>query len=332
MNSIFLGLEERINYVYTEEQKQRLGKLAGLSETTVFTPQQLMEAPQRFAQTQWIFSTWGMPALTPQQLAALPALKGVFYAAGSVQGFARGLLQQGVRVFSAWQANAVPVAEFTVSQVLLANKGYFSAMRLHSTGRRAEGLAAAEQHPGNYGCKVGVIAAGQIGRMVIRALSARQLQVLVYDPFLSEAQAAELGAQKVGLEQLFRECQTVTNHLPNLPTTQKMLTYPLFASMKPNATFINTGRGAQVDEAGLIRALQECPQRTALIDVTDPEILPEDHIFYRMPNVLLTPHIAGSMNDEVHRMADYMLEEYARVAAGEPTRYEVTLPMLETMA
>ena len=70
----------------------------------------------------------------------------------------------------------------------------------------------------------------------------------------------------------------------------------------------------------------------ALIDVTLPEILPEDHIFYRMPNVLLTPHIAGSLNDEVHRMAQYMIEEYTRVMAGEAPLYEVSWKMLETMA
>ena len=63
-----------------------------------------------------------------------------------------------------------------------------------------------------------------------------------------------------------------------------------------------------------------------------PEILPEDHIFYRMPNVLLTPHIAGSLNDEVHRMAQYMIEEYTRVMAGEAPLYEVSWKMLETMA
>ena len=333
MKSIFLGLQEQVDYVYTDEQLLRLEQTAGLCSRHVFTVEQLAADPAAFADVDWVFSTWGMPSMTEQQIASLlPALKGVFYGAGSVQPFARPFLARGVRVFSAWQANAVPVAEMTVAQILLANKGYFAAMPLHSTGRRAEGLAACRSYPGNYGCKVGIIAAGQIGRMVIRALAQRRLQVLVYDPFLSDEDAAALGAQKVDLPTLFRECQTISNHLPNIPTTQRMLDHSLFSLMKPNATFINTGRGAQLVEADLVRALQEQPARMALIDVTDPEVLPEDHIFYRMPNVLLTPHIAGSMQDEVHRMAEYMLEEFARVQSGEKPLYEVSAKMLETMA
>lgn len=78
----------------------------------------------------YLFSTWGMPALGKEQIRAyFPSLKAVFYAAGSVQGFAREYLEAGVQVFSAWAANAVPVAEFTVAQILLAGKGYFQGLR-----------------------------------------------------------------------------------------------------------------------------------------------------------------------------------------------------------
>ncbi len=333
MKSIFFGLDERMNYVYTAAQKQELAEKAGMLTTETVTQEMLLAEPEKYAEVDCIFSTWGTPALTEEQVAKyLPNLKYLFYGAGSVQYFARPYMNNGVRVFSAWQANAVPVAEFTVAQVLLANKGYFAAMQLHSVGRRAEGWEVCNRCPGNYGCRVGIIAAGQIGKMVIRALAARKLEVLVYDPYLSEEAAAQLGARKAELDEIFSTCQTISNHLPNLPATQRMLTYEHFSRMLPDATFINTGRGAQIDDEGLIRALQEVPTRMALIDVTLPEVLPEDHIFYSMPNVLLTPHIAGSLNDEVHRMAQYMIEEYDRVVAGEAPLYEVSFKMLETMA
>ena len=333
MRSIFFGLDERMNYVYTPAQKQELAEKAGMLSTETVTQEMLLAEPEKYADVDCVFSTWGTPALTEEQVAkCLPNLKYLFYGAGSVQGFARPYMNNGVRVFSAWQANAVPVAEFTVAQVLLANKGYFAAMQLHSVSRRDEATAVANSFPGNYGCRVGIIAAGQIGRMVIKALAARKLEVLVYDPFFSEEAAAALGARKASLEEIFATCQTISNHLPNLPATQRMLTYEHFSKMLPNAVFINTGRGAQIDDEGMIRALNEVPTRMALIDVTLPEVPPADHPFYSMPNVLLTPHIAGSMNDEVHRMAQYMIEEFDRVMTGEAPLYEVSFKMLETMA
>ena len=100
--------------------------------------------------------------------------------------------------------------------------------------------------------------------------------------------------------------------------------------MRPHATFINTGRGAQIDEAGLIRVLKNRPDLTALLDVTNPEPPDDDSELYRLPNVFLTPHIAGSLNDEVHRMARLAIDECRCYASGEALRHEVTEEMLMT--
>ena len=124
----------------------------------------------------------------------------------------------------------------------------------------------------------------------------------------------------------------VSNHLANNPQTREMLTYDHFTRMMPYATFLNTGRGQQVREADLVRILRERPDLTAVLDVTWPEPPEEGHPFYQMENCILTPHIAGSSGQEVHRMARYMVEEFRRVRSGEPCLYEVTEKMLETMA
>ena len=155
---------------------------------------------------------------------------------------------------------------------------------------------------------------------------------MAYDPFASDEKLQALGAKRATLEEIFSQCQTISNHIANLPATQGMLTYGLFSRMKPNATFINTGRGAQVVEADLLRALQEEPGRTALLDVTWPEPPEEGSPLLTQENVFLSPHIAGSMHNEVARMGVYMEEEYQRLIQGQPTRYQVTLSMLETMA
>lgn len=331
--SIFLG-DARVFRIYHGDCFAALQKEADL-EPTLYTKDDVLKDPQAFSRVETIFTTWGMPAFTEEEIrTALPSLKAVYYAAGSVRYFAAPFLSCGVRVHSAWAANAVPVAEYTTAQILLANKGFFKSCRLCSKERalRDEAKRYAEEKSGNFDASVGIIGAGMIGKMVIRALKSYDLKVLAYDKFLSKEELAALGAEKVTLDALFSRCDTISNHIANLPETVGMLRYEHFSRMKKNATFINTGRGAQVIEEALLRALLEEPDRTAILDVTDPEPPFENSKLYNLPNVFLTPHIAGSSGNEVRRMGEYMLEEYRRGVRNERFLYEVTPKMLETMA
>jgi phosphoglycerate dehydrogenase-like enzyme len=171
-----------------------------------------------------------------------------------------------------------------------------------------------------------------IGSLVIKLLNKTDLDLLVYDPYLHDTDAEALGVKKVSLEELFASCRTISNHLANLPVTQGILNKTLFGKMSETAAFINTGRGAQVVEADLIEALKEEPGRTAVLDVTDPEPVSAESELLRMPNVIITPHIAGSTGSEVMRMGDFMAEELIRYIRGENLKYAVTLSMLERMA
>ncbi len=329
MNIIFIGDEANIKMVYPE---QTLALIEAQGATrVVYTKEALLAEPA--CDAEYAFTTWGMPHFTCEEIrACLPRLKAVFYAAGSVQGFAREFLDCGVKVFSAWGANAVPVAEYTVAQIILANKGFFSVNSFTSPEGRAEAAKTFSTFCGNYGCHVGIIGAGMIGKLVIRMLSDYHLHIKVFDPFLPPVLAEEMGVELCTLEEIFSTCRTISNHLANNEQTQGILNYALFSRMKENATFINTGRGAQVVEEDLVRALKEEPKRTALLDVTCPEPPVAGHPFYTMPNIILTPHIAGSAGDEVQRMSAYMLAEYRHLISGAPTRYEVTREMLATMA
>ena len=282
-----------------------------------------------------LFATWGMPALSEAELAAaLPRLRAVFYAAGSVQSFARPLLARGVEVFSAWGANAVPVAEVAVAQILLANKGFFRFR--HGPKDPVAGEVerrAALTYPGNLGCRIGLLGAGgRIGSLVARALRAHRVEILGYDPFLDGARAAELGVRKATLEEIFETCQTISNHLADNPATRGLLGYALFSRMLPTATFLNTGRGAQVVEPDLARALREEPGRSAVLDVTFPEPPAADSPLRALPNVLLTPHFAGSSGNEVRRMGEAMLAAFRDWRDGRPSPARVSAAMLDTMA
>lgn len=340
MKAIFLCEKEEIlgkpvesyRRVFDRSIIEKLRCMAELDET-VYTKADVINAPDKFADTQILFSTWGMPEFTEEEIRAVfPKLECLFYAAGSVRRFARPFINCGVRVFSAWGANGVPVAEYTTAQILLANKGFFTEARLMKEKRIADAYALRGEWTGNYREKVGLIGCGMIGSLVAEKLKEFDLEVLVFDPFLSEEKAKALNVRQVSLDTLFGACCVVSNHLANNGETRGMLKYRHFSQMPPYASFINTGRGAQVVEQDLVQALTERPDLTAILDVTDPEPAELSHPFYTLPNCFMTPHIAGSLGGEVVRMADYMVTEYERYSAGQPCRYEVSMKMLDTMA
>lgn len=329
MRSIFLcNKKSNVEKVYADS----FGKLSDV-ERRVYSSADVLGEPEAFSEVEYIFSTWGMPAMSEDEIkSCFPNLKCVFYAAGSVQAFARPFLACGVKVFSAWAANAVPVVEYTLAQIVLANKGFFAHSREMKKGNREAGKLMRDSYPGNYGENVGIIGVGMIGSQVAERLKDYKLNVLAFDPFLSDARAEALGIRKVSLDELFSSCRVISNHMANNEQTKGMLDYGYFSKMMPFSTFINTGRGAQVVEDDLVKVLEERPDVTAILDVTYPEPPVAGHAFYSLPNCFLTPHIAGSLMNETHRMAEYIVEEYGRYIAGERCLYEVREKMLETMA
>jgi phosphoglycerate dehydrogenase-like enzyme len=320
---------QNIVQVYGAGRRERLATLCDL-HPAVLTQASLASAAAR-RQIEAVFSTWGMPALQAGDLDGMPKLRAVFYAAGSVHSFARPFLERQIDVISAWSANARPVAEFTLAQILLANKGYFTNFR-QASDPQLRRSGSCFTGPGNFGATVALLGAGQIGRQLIELLRPFELHVVVFDPFLNEADAQALGVEKVTLEDAFARGQVVSNHLANNAATRGLIGGMLLANMQPHAVFINTGRGASVVESELIQTLRDRPDLTALLDVTDPEPPVADSPLYQMPNVLLSSHIAGSLGQEVVRMADYMIDEFGRWQAGQPLRYGVSLAMLERMA
>jgi phosphoglycerate dehydrogenase-like enzyme len=327
----FIQSSGKISPVYGGGREETVASEFGLFPE-VLTKAIIEERSEELKEIQYLFSTWGMEALSREQIALLPSLEAVFYGAGTVQGFARPFLEAGVKVVSSWGANAIPVAEYTVAQILLANKGFFRSrqcMTKREDRRRFDG----RQFPGNYDTTVALLGAGMIGRAVIELLKSYKLDVIVFDPFLADADAATLGVEKVELDEAFKRAFVVSNHLANLPETVGMLKGEHFASLSENASFINTGRGATLDENAMIEVLQSRPDLTAVLDVTFPEPPEADSPLYTMENVVLTPHIAGAVgSQEIWRLADFMIEEAIAMREGRPLRYEVSMEMLKTMA
>jgi len=298
------------------------------------TKEDILKNPDSIRGCEYIFSTWYMPEFTEDDIEKFfPNLKAIFYAAGTVKYFAEPFLKKGIRVFSAACANSVPVAEFATSLIVLANKGFFQAQRTYKWPIWRRGFFKArdyaERKYGNYGAKVGLLGCGAIGSKVAKLLQSYSLDVSVYDPYLSDEIAVSLGVKKVSIEDVFTNSDVISNHLPDIPETRGLIGYKLFSSMKSTATFINTGRGAQVDEKALNKVLRHNKNMCALLDVSSHEpLFPWSPLYWRK-NVFLSPHIAGSLSNEKNRMVQYIVQAYRDALNG---KINVCEEFLESIA
>ncbi len=332
MKAIFVNTsEELVRRLYAAEQMKRLHSLVDIDERVYRSVDELKQADLK--DVELIFSAWGMIPMTEDEIRTiLPSLKAVFYSGGSVRGIAGPLLRCGVRLFSGWQANGTAVAQFSFAQILLATKGYFGVQAMQKSAGREAAHQLFRQYPGAYGVKVGLLGCGAIGTQVAEMLKGTDCEVWVYDPYLTAERAEELCVKRKGLDEIFSECLVVSNHLPNLPATQGIIRREHFMSMAPCATFINTGRGAQLNETDLFDALTAEPTRTALLDVLIDEAASDTNPLAALPNCFMTPHMAGASGREVLRMTDVILDAFETYEQGGTCRAEVLAEMLDTLA
>ena len=326
----YLLPEIHYDRIYGDSERQDLAKLVEVSPTHL-TSELVTENPALLAGIQIIISGWGCVTFDEEVLKGSPDLEVVLYGAGSIRSAVTDAFwERGIRITSGYGVNAIAVAEYTLSQILFCLKHgwrFAQAMKEQLTS------PAAWEVPGAYGSTVGIVSLGMVGRRVAELLRQFDLHVLAYDPYASESVAAELGVRLVSLEDLFKESDIVTLHTPNLPETQKLITGELVRSMKPGSTLINTSRGAVIDEPAMIEVLKDRQDDLfAVLDVTHPEPPVPDSPLYTLNNVVLTPHIAGVMSGEIHRMGRCMVEELERFLAGKKMKFEITREMADKLA
>ncbi|MFF3607735.1 hydroxyacid dehydrogenase [Streptomyces sp. NPDC002463] len=302
---------------------ERLNGLADLDPALVLDDFTTPEALTALAETEVLLTSWGCPSLDERVLAAASRLRAVIHAAGSVKHHVtEACWERGIQVASAAWVNALPVAEYTVAAVLFSNK---QVLRLAADyrGRRAPyDWQVAYSHIGNHRRTVGIVGASQIGRRVIELLRPFDLELLLHDPYVEPDEADALGVRSVGLDELCALSDVVSVHAPQLPSTRHMIDGRRLALMPDGATLINTSRGSLIDQDAMVDELVS-GRLGAVLDVTSPEVLPADSPLYDLPNVLLTPHIAGSLGGELHRMAAAAADELARYTTGLPFAHPV---------
>ncbi|MFF9563898.1 hydroxyacid dehydrogenase [Leifsonia sp. NPDC014704] len=268
-----------------------------------------------------LITGWGAPPLTDEDLDAAPHLRYVLHAGG--QGatlLPPSARDREIKVSNAGWVNAIPVAEFTLAMIILANKGTFQARRLYADRRDFIDRELEFPTAGNVGKTIGIVGASRIGRIVIERLGDIEVDVVVSDPYLAADEAARLGVKLVDLDELMAISDVVTLHPPLNPSTTGMIGAEQLALMKNGATLINTSRGLIVDQDALLAELRT-GRLEAILDVTYPEVLPRNNELYSMPNVFLTPHIAGSMGSEIRRMGNHVASELERIVQGQPLAF-----------
>lgn len=211
----------------------------------------------------------------------------------------------------------------------LSLRGYFRAARNYRRLKAAD--AKAFPRSGVNGETIGLLGLGKIATRLCQLLAPYPIRVIAYDPMVSPERALELGVELVSLDQVFARAQVVSNHIPDIDTTRGTIGVAQFQQMRDGATFINTGRGAQVVELDLLNVFRDHQDLTALLDVTWPEPPVLGSPFWELGNVIISPHIGGTIGDEVSRLADCVIEEFERWTAGLPLRYQVTREVFATM-
>lgn len=272
---------------------------------------------------------WGTAKIDDVLLAAAPKLKLVAHSAGSVKYVvSEALYDRGVRVTTSAAANAAPVAETTVAMMIVMLKRI--PWMLSARGDRSiiDTLGPIREL---RDLNVGIISASRVGREVIRLLhSYPRLHIKVYDPHLSRADSIKLGVSLASLEEVCA-CDVVSIHAPAIEETHHLLNARTLAWLPDHAVLLNTSRGALIDEVALVAEVRRRPLYVYL-DVTDPEPPAADSPLLSEPNIVLTPHVAGGMNQARRDMGRLAIAETLRFLRGEPLQHEVTRDMLPTQA
>lgn len=275
-----------------------------------------------------ILTSWGSPSLNEDIVNQAVNLRAVAHAAGTVKHLVpRAIFKRDVRVFSAASRIALSVGEYCLA-ALLATLRHLPAFdtTLHNGGWREAGLKGKEL----TGSTIGIISASSTARAFLKLLAPFQVNVFIYDPYLSEEAADQLAVKRATLEEIM-SCPIISVHAPKVPATERMLTRELLARIPDGAIFMNSSRASVVDAQAFIEELTS-GRFHAILDVFEKEPIPLDSALRSLPNVLLTPHIAGASVQGHLSLMEEVVQDVIKAFNGDKTCYEVSERMWDVMA
>lgn len=309
-----------------------LKRLAELGELVIHDNDDLSDesVKKTIAGANVAITSWGNTTLNEDILSVCPNLKLVVHAAGTVKPIVSDAMwSKGIRVAASTKPLGIGVAECALGFAISASKNFYNVNEdIHNGGWNERRGACVEL----YDITVGVISAGFVGRHFIKLMNNFDVDILVYDPYLSDEKAAAMGAKKAELKDLLNQADIVSIHAPSIPATDNMFNAETLKWMKKDAVLINTARGSIIDEKALYEHMAAGNLKYACLDVFSPEPPAVDNPLRTLKNVILTPHLAGLANNGLRRIGAHSVEEIERFLNGEPMHCEVREEMLATMA
>ena len=300
-------------------QLEGLGHVVWNTGSANYTPARLAEA---LADADVVFTGWGTPALTGEVIKDARALRVMAHTGGSVAEYATPeLYAAGVRVLSGNEIYAASVAEGTIAYMLTALRRLPYFMDMVKTQGWHSGMWYNE---GLLGQTVGIVEFGAVARHLVRLLKPFGVHIKVCAGHVTPEEAAALGVEKAGLEELFETCRIVTLHGASGPTTHHMVGRALLEKMQDGALFVNTARGSLVDEAALAQVLAQRPGMQAILDVFETEPLPAESPLRRLPNAYIVPHMAGPTIDRRPLVTAGLIDGIRALEAGGAPQLEIT--------
>lgn len=212
--------------------------------------------------------------------------------------------RRGIEVIPAVGANARSVAEYVITTAMMLRRGAYLGTDAVARGRWPK-LAMAQGRE-IAGATLGIVGFGSIGKVVAGLATGMGMNVIAHDAGAPASDRSD-GVERVSLDRLLETSDVVTLHIPSTPSTRNLLDAAALARMKPGAVLINSARGGIVDDMAVVAALRSGHLAGAALDVFEQEPLPDTPAFHDVPNLVLTPHVAGLTQESEWRVSDLVV-------------------------
>lgn len=241
--------------------------------------------------------------------------------------------KKGIAVFRVPGRNAQSVSDYTIALMLAEARELVRNSKIIMSGNWIDPTIKTHYQPELHDKTVGIVGLGAIGCLVAKKLrDGFDMNVLAYDPYVSDEQAEEMGITKTDLKTLFRNSDFVTLHAKATDETKGMITRELLESMKDTAILVNTARASLIDSKALYDVLKQKKIAGAALDVLDEEPVTKDNPFLSLENVTITGHQAGNSSDTVANSPGLLADEIEAMIKGESVKGLVNSEVLENEA
>lgn len=316
LNAVYVMDPADWSKIYAQEEREAIARKVNILGP-VMSSQEALLRPDVLRDADILLSGWAGPRLDERFLSMMPRLRIVLYGAGAVNYMVTPeFSRRNIPISTANHINAIPVAEFSFAHIILGLKSF--RRNVQETLRQRTFILPQVKCAGGFRSTVGLLSLGAIGRLVRKRLLSMDVNVIAFDPFVTELEAAKMDVTMVSLDELFAKSDVLSIHAPMSESTRGLITGRHIASMKFGSTLINTARGGVIRQDDMIEVLKQRTDISAVLDVVDPEPPAPDCELFDLPNVCLTPHIAGSLDKECSRMGQWVLQELTRFLSGKP--------------